>query len=146
MDEQDRELVIKETRLAALHDVEMALAKLEDERGGQDEELRRVSQYIRHYIGLRISEVNQDKADRARISRPLWQGRGAGDETQMRTLVREELRAILSVIARGVMFAGNVEPMKSQSEYTNKLIAAINSRYEEDREEAERKAKREQKP
>jgi cytochrome c oxidase assembly protein Cox11 len=70
--EEDRELLLKEARLAAVHDIEMALAKLIDERGQRDPELARVVNLILYYIGQRTSEIAQDKADRSRLSRPLW--------------------------------------------------------------------------
>jgi hypothetical protein len=71
MNEKERELVIKEARLNALRDVEIALAKIEQERGAQDE-LGRLAQLIRYHLGQQISEVAQDKAGQTRLDHTLW--------------------------------------------------------------------------
>lgn len=71
MNEQEREIVIKEARLAALHDIEMALIKLESDRS-VDAEIARTAKFIRHYINQRMGDVGQDKADRMRLSHTLW--------------------------------------------------------------------------
>ncbi len=67
MNERERETVIKEAKLAALHDVETALRKLTQENAVSNE-VEEAAKFISHYIGQRISDVAQDKADRQRQS------------------------------------------------------------------------------
>lgn len=68
MNEEEREKLIKETRLAVLNDVQRALAKLMDDRMNQpDDELRKVAHMFSYYIGQIVNEVAQDKAGRIRL-------------------------------------------------------------------------------
>jgi hypothetical protein len=83
VNEREREIVIKEARLAALHDIEAAFRKLTQENLVSNE-VKEAAKFISHYIGQRVSEVAQDKADRQRLSHTPWgdqyeeRGRGAG--------------------------------------------------------------------
>ncbi len=76
MNEREREIVIKEARLAALHDVETALRELMKEKPVSNE-VEEAAKFISHYIGQRISDVAQDKADRLRLSHTPW-----GDQSE----------------------------------------------------------------
>jgi SepF-like predicted cell division protein (DUF552 family) len=71
MNEQEREIVIKEARIAALHDIEAALRKLTQENLVSNE-VKEAAKFISHYIGQRVSDVAQDKADRQRLSHTPW--------------------------------------------------------------------------
>lgn len=71
IDEREREIVIKEARLAALHDIEAALRTLARENLVSDE-VKEAARFIGHYLGQRISAVAQDKADRQRLSHASW--------------------------------------------------------------------------
>ncbi len=73
MNESEREIVIKEARLAALHDIEMALRRLMRE-DLVSSEVKEAAKFISHYIGQRVAEVVQDKADRQRLSHTPWGG------------------------------------------------------------------------
>jgi alkyl hydroperoxide reductase subunit AhpC len=66
MEEEERELLIKEIRVAVLNDVRGALAKLMDAR--QQDAIRDAAKFIDHYIGLKLTEVAQDKAGRMRLN------------------------------------------------------------------------------
>lgn len=68
VDENEREHLIKEIRVAVLHDIQMALAQLMTDRMGQQDEVRNAAKVINHYIGLRIGEVTNDTADRPHIN------------------------------------------------------------------------------
>jgi hypothetical protein len=70
--EEDRKLVIKEARLAAVHDIQMVLAKLMEEQGQREPQLVRTAQLIVHYVGLRLGEIAQDKAGYPQQSHQLW--------------------------------------------------------------------------
>ena len=72
MNEQDRDTVIKEARVNALHDVQMALAKLLDTLP-PDSDARAVVNLIFQQINLRVSEVSEDKADRIRVTHRVWE-------------------------------------------------------------------------
>ncbi len=67
MNEREREIVIKEAKLAALYDVETALRELMQENP-VSKEVEEAAEFISHYIGQRISDVAGDKADRLRLS------------------------------------------------------------------------------
>ena len=71
MNEQEREIVIKEARLAALHDIETALRNLMRE-GLVSDEVKEAAKFISHYIGQRVRVVAQDKADRQRLNHTPW--------------------------------------------------------------------------
>jgi hypothetical protein len=72
VNEQDRDTVIKEARINVPHDVQQALNKLIDEKIA-DDDTKRAARLIAHYLGLRLSEVNQDKADRINITHTVWE-------------------------------------------------------------------------
>lgn len=66
MDEQEREKIIKESRIAALNDLNRALARLIDERGPHDS-VSETAKILSYYLGQMTSEVSQDKIGRIRL-------------------------------------------------------------------------------
>ena len=66
MNEKEREILIKETRLATLRDFQVVLAKITAENRGH--EIANIAQIINHYVDLQMSEVAQDRADRMHLS------------------------------------------------------------------------------
>ena len=77
MNERERELVIKEARLAALHDIEFALRALQRQELVGDE-VKQAARFISLYIGQRAKLVAEDKADRQRLNHEPW---GGGENT-----------------------------------------------------------------
>lgn len=75
IDERERELIIKEARLAALHDLE---AVLRDIRAGRlikvevTNEVQGALDIIMFYLAQRVRDVAQDKAGRQRLSHTPW--------------------------------------------------------------------------
>ena len=75
IDERERELIIKEARLAALHDLE---AVLRDIRAGRlikaavTDEVKGALDLIMFYLAQRVRDVAQDKAGRQRLSHTSW--------------------------------------------------------------------------
>jgi hypothetical protein len=68
MTEEEREKLIKETRLAALNDTQRALAKLMDDRmNDPDDPVRYTAKIILHYLGQITTEVVEDRAGRFRL-------------------------------------------------------------------------------
>ena len=65
MNEKEREILIKETRLATLRDLQVVLSKITEDHKGQ--EISNIAKTINHYLDLQISEVAQDTADRLRL-------------------------------------------------------------------------------
>jgi hypothetical protein len=72
MNEHDRDIVIKEARINALHDVQQALNKLIEENKA-DDDTKRAARMIVYYLGMRLSDVSQDKADRINITHTVWE-------------------------------------------------------------------------
>ena len=68
MTAEERELLIKEMRLFALHDVRAALAMLIN--GEQDDNTRAVADRIFHHLGDRFLEVYGDAADGPDLTQP----------------------------------------------------------------------------
>jgi hypothetical protein len=68
MTDEEKDKFLKEVRLVVLHDVQMALAKLQPVNPvtGQ-EEIRSFAQHLSHHITERIGEVTNDTADRPRF-------------------------------------------------------------------------------
>ena len=77
VNERERELVIKEARLAALHDIEFALRALQRQELVSDE-VKNAARFISLYIGQRAKLVAEDKADRQRLNHEPW---GGGEKT-----------------------------------------------------------------
>jgi hypothetical protein len=71
VNEEDRELVIKEARLAVLHDIESALRGL-IQHDLASEEIKEAAKLICLYVGRRAGLVAQDKADRQRLRHETW--------------------------------------------------------------------------
>lgn len=71
MNEEDRETLIKEVRINALHDMTMVLAKLLD--SGPDEDTHRAAKLLLHYVGLRHGEVASGTADRINVTHRVWE-------------------------------------------------------------------------
>ena len=72
VNERERELIIKEARLAALHDLEAVLRDLRAGKlikGKMTDEVRGAVDIIMFYLAQRIGDVVQDKADRQRLTR-----------------------------------------------------------------------------
>jgi hypothetical protein len=75
LDEREREIIIKEARLAALHDLEAVLRDLRAGKlikGGLSDETRGAVDILMFYLAQRIGDVAQDKADRQRLSHTPW--------------------------------------------------------------------------
>ena len=75
VDEREREIIIKEARLAALHDLEAVLRDLragKHIKGGVTAEVRAAVDIIMFYLAQRIGDVAQDKADRQRLTHTPW--------------------------------------------------------------------------
>jgi hypothetical protein len=68
MTDEEREHLIKEIRLAVLHDIEMALARLRDNTNPGDER-RNAAEAISYFLKQRALEISMDKADRPHINR-----------------------------------------------------------------------------
>jgi len=68
MTNEEKDEFLKEIRLVVLHDVEMALAKLQPVYpvAGQ-ENIRNIAEQLRHHINERIGEVANDTADTQRF-------------------------------------------------------------------------------
>ena len=65
MNEKEREILIKETRLATLRDLQVVLTKITEDH--KEQEISNIAKTINHYLDLQISEVAQDTADRLRL-------------------------------------------------------------------------------
>jgi len=81
IDERERETVIKEARLAALHDIESVLRDLRAGKfvkGGVKDEVREAVDIIMFYLAQQIGRVAQDKADRQRLVHTPWEEQGEG--------------------------------------------------------------------
>jgi hypothetical protein len=81
IDEREREIIIKEARLAALHDLEAVLRDLRAGKlvkGGVTEEARGALDIIMFYLAQRVRDVAQDKADRQRLVHTPWEEQGGG--------------------------------------------------------------------
>jgi hypothetical protein len=75
VNERERELIIKEARLAALHDLEAVLRDLRAGKlikGKMTDEVRGAVDIIMFYLAQRIGDVAQDKADRQRLTHTPW--------------------------------------------------------------------------
>ena len=68
IDGNEREHLIKQIRVAVLHDIQMALAQLMTDRMGRQDEVRNAAKVINHYVGPRIGEVTDGTADRPHIN------------------------------------------------------------------------------
>ena len=75
VDEREREIIIKEARLAALHDLEAVLRDLRAGKlikGGLHDAAKQTVDILMFYLAQRIGDVAQDKADRQRLSHTPW--------------------------------------------------------------------------
>jgi predicted nucleic acid-binding protein len=66
MDKQEREKLIKEARLAAISDMQLALARMMDKLGANDAS-RETAKFIAHYLTEIAGEVTEDKVGRVRL-------------------------------------------------------------------------------
>ena len=75
IDEREREVIIKEARLAALHDLEAVLRDIRAGKlvkGAVADEVKGALDIIMFYLAQRVRDVAQDKADRQRLTHTPW--------------------------------------------------------------------------
>ncbi|HYG09841.1 MAG TPA: hypothetical protein VD835_07710 [Pyrinomonadaceae bacterium] len=120
MTEAERELIIKEARLAAVHDIETAFAKVAEARGQHDPELNTLMSIFMQFISERWNDVFQDSADRWKPNRPQMRD-------ERREVVVEVLKEIGEALAEATEAADSEVGRKGAT--TVGLIGeAINNR------------------